>query len=101
MNLDDALCDQIFATVDGELSCDELALRLFQGGYISLDTVLGQQKQVNESVVKVGGEATTGGSSATTWYKSEIEPCVGTSIFLEVPLPRRTPMTTTIPSDQQ
>lgn len=39
VNLDEALCDQVFATVDGDLSTDEVAQRLFQGGYISLDTV--------------------------------------------------------------
>jgi len=51
---------------------------LFKGGYISLDAV---DEQIMNTPSKLGG------GQKRTWYKSEMEPCVGTALFLEVPIP--------------
>ena len=51
----------------------QVADLLFKGGYISLDPPQGEAAHPIKK---------------PTWYKAEVEPCVGTSLFLEVPLQR-------------
>ena len=85
INFDEALCEQAFAAADSQLRLSEIGDKLFKGGYISLDAVDSQsvnQQQHSASPVKVGHKR--------TWYKSEIEPCVGTSLFFEVPITQKT-----------
>ena len=46
---------------------------MFEGGFISLDTC-----------VAAGDKSTS--KLKSTWYKADIEPCLGTSLYLEVPV---------------
>lgn len=47
---------------------------MYEGGFISLDTSAGQTTKKSVSKLK------------STWYKADMDPCVGTSLYLEVPL---------------
>lgn len=73
MNLDETLCQKVFAADDSSLTESQVADLLFKGGYISLDPPQGEAAHPIKK---------------PTWYKAEVEPCVGTSLFLEVPLQR-------------
>jgi len=73
VNLDETLCQKVFAADDPSLTESQVADLLYQGGYISLDP------PATESAHP---------SKKRTWYKTEVEPCVGTSLFLEIPLCR-------------
>ena len=56
---------------------------MVKGGYISLDAI-------NKNDVKGAGNPGEGKQAPAklTWYKTAVEPCVGTSLFLEVPIVR-------------
>lgn len=47
---------------------------MFEGGFISLDT--SAKRAAYKSAAKL----------KSTWYKAEMDPCVGTSLYLEVAL---------------
>ena len=53
-----------------------------KGGYISLDTF---NKNESKGVAPGEGKQTP---AKLTWYKTAVEPCVGTSLFFEVPIAR-------------
>ena len=75
VNLDKALIQQIFPS-----STDETALlshhQSHQSAFMSID---------NTTEIHHHSAATASKRSKLTWYKAEVEPCVGTSLFFELP----------------
>jgi len=73
LNLDEALSAQLFALNSPNASSRQ---DLLIGGFVSLDA----------EVSVTGTDTADAKKKKPTWYKCDVEPCVGTSLFLEVPL---------------
>jgi len=72
VNLDKALTEQIFPPASTDESAFLSQPQSHQSAFMSIDNLT----EVNQGASK---------RAKLTWYKAEVEPCVGTSLFFELP----------------